>query len=149
MVREYRQTPGEVPKVYVRDSGLLHALLAIADREALLDHPKVGASWEGFVLEDLLSRLAPGAGEAFFLRTHTGAELDLLIVRGRRRIGFEIKRTTAPAMTRSLYSAQETLQLDQLVLVHAGGETFELPGGAHAMAFDRLDPDLKSLGLIP
>ena len=134
------------PKVYVRDSGLLHALLAIADREALLDHPKVGASWEGFVLEDLLSRLAPGAGEAFFWRTHTGAELDLLIVRGRRRIGFEIKRTTAPAMTRSLYSAQETLRLDQLVLVHAGSETFKLPGGAHAMAFDRLDADLKSLG---
>lgn len=133
------------PKVYLRDSGLLHALLGLEDREALLGHPKVGASWEGFVLHELLFRLEPRPEEVFFWGTHAGAELDLLIVRGRRRIGFEIKRTTTPTTTRSLRAAQETLRLDRLEVVHAGSETFPLPGGVRALAFERLEADLDSL----
>lgn len=130
------------PKVYLRDSGLLHTLLGLVDREALLGHPKIGASWEGFVLQDLLSRLDLSEREAYFWATHAGAELDLLVVRGRTRIGFEIKRTSAPSVTRSMRAAQETLRLDRLDIVHAGTDTFPLGDGIRALAFARLDADL-------
>ncbi len=130
------------PKVYLADSGLLHALLGLPDRESLEGHPKVGASWEGFVVREILARLRSRPGEAYFWATHAGAELDLLVLRGARRLGFEIKRTTAPKLTASMRSAQETLRLDTLDLVHAGDHTFRLGEGMRAVAFSRLDQDL-------
>ena len=133
------------PKVYVADSGLLHGLLGLDTREDLEGHPKVGASWEGFVLQELLLRLGARQEEAFFWATHAGAELDLLIVRGNRRLGFEIKRTTSPRVTRSMRSAIESLRLDRLDIVHAGAQTFPLSEQVRALAFSRILKDLSPL----
>ena len=125
----------KAPRVYVADSGILHALLGLGSRDELFSHAKVGASWEGFVLEQVIRRLRARPEECFFWRTHTGAELDLLIVQGRRRLGFEIKRTTAPSVTPSMRSALRDLDLDTLTVVHAGQHTFALDRGVRALAF--------------
>ena len=95
------------PKVYLSDSGLLHSLLDIQNRKDLEEHPKVGASWEGFIIREVIRRLGAKQEECYFWGTYSGAELDLLIVRGRHRYGFEIKRTTAPRTTRSLHAVQD------------------------------------------
>ena len=108
------------PKVYVRDSGLLHALLDIQDFRQLGGHPKRGASFEGFCIEQLIAQLGARDEDCHFWRTHTGAELDLLVVRGGRRHGFEIKHTAAPRVTPSMQSALSDLRLDSLTVVHAG-----------------------------
>ena len=133
------------PKVYVADSGLLHALLnlrAMADLEA---HPKAGASWEGFVIDQLARRLGAETNECFFWATHAGAELDLLVVRGRTRLGFEIKRTSAPAMTRSMHIAMDNLKLQRLVVIHAGDHSFPLAERVRAVALRRLLDDIEPL----
>jgi hypothetical protein len=134
------------PKVYVTDTGLLHTLLGIDTREDLDGHPKVGASWESFVLQEVSIRLGARPEECFFWATHAGAELDLLVVRGQRRLGFEVKRTTSPAATRSMHSARESLHLDRLDLIHAGEHSFPLAEGVRAIAFGRLFEDLEPLG---
>jgi len=133
------------PKVYVSDSGLLHALLnlpTLADVEA---HPKLGSSWEGFVIDQLTRRLGVEDHECFFWATHAGAELDLLIVRGRTRLGFEIKRTSAPKLTRSAEIAFHDLQLDRLDIIHAGDHTFPLGATIRAVALGRLLDDIPRL----
>ena len=112
------------PRVYVRDSGLLHRLLAISSRLDLERHPKLGASWEGMVLEQLLTRF--GDASAAFWSTHGGAELDLRLEVHGRLIGFEIKRTDRPSATKSMHSALADLGLDHLVVVHAGEHRFAL-----------------------
>ncbi|MBM5811954.1 MAG: ATP-binding protein [Gammaproteobacteria bacterium] len=116
----------KAPKVYVTDSGLLHALLDVRDRPGLERHPKVGASWEGFVAHQICQHLGVQRDEQYFWRTATGAELDLLVVRGRERLGFEIKRTTAPAMTPAMRIALQDLRLSRLYLLHAGEHSFDL-----------------------
>lgn len=116
----------KAPKVYFRDSGLLHALLGIRTREGLLDHPRMGASWEGFALEQALHFTAADPWDAFFWRTQQGAELDLLIVRGRERLGFEFKRARSPGMTPSMRIAIQDLRLTRLLVVHAGPERYSL-----------------------
>lgn len=126
------------PRVYVHDTGLLHALLGIGDADDLAGHPKVGASWEGFVLAELVTQLGARPEEVFFWATHAGAELDLLVVRGRQRRGFEIKRTTSPRTTRSMHTAREVLGLDAIDVVHAGEVTFPMAEGIRAVAFGRL-----------
>jgi hypothetical protein len=133
------------PKVYIRDPGILHALLGIETREDLLSHPKVGASWEGFVLTQIVSRLGARPEEVFFWATHAGAELDLLVVRGTRRLGFEIKRTSAPASTRAMHAARESLGLDRIDVIHAGEHTFPLGPGLRAVAFGRLFEDVEAM----
>ncbi len=133
------------PKLYLRDSGLLHALLGIADLEHLLVHPALGASWEGFVLGQLAARLGAGWRDCYFWATQQGAELDLLVFDGARRLGFEIKRTSAPGVTKSMRSALETLKLDRLDVVHAGRETFPLDEKIRAVAFARLLEDVPPL----
>ena len=90
------------PKVYVRDTGLLHQLLGLETQASLLRHPKLGASWEGFARTAVEARLGARRDESIFYATHGGAELDLLVVRGRRRLGFEFKRTVAPELTKSM-----------------------------------------------
>ena len=135
----------KAPKVYIADTGLLHTLLGIETRDDLEGHPKSGASWEGFVLRELVNHLGARPEESFFWATHAGAELDLLVVRGRRRMGFEIKRTTAPKLTRSMHAARESLRLDRLHVIHAGQATFPLADGAVAVAFDRIREDLEPL----
>ena len=132
------------PKVFVEDSGLLHALLGIESGADLARHPKVGASWEGFVIKEIVERLNAGTEECFFWATHTGAELDLLIVSGQRRLGFEVKRTSAPRLTRSMSSVLEDLDLERLDVIHAGERTFPLAAKVRAVAagelLDRLEP---------
>lgn len=125
----------KAPKVYLADSGLLHTLLGIADQDALEAHPKVGASWEGFVIRELLERFAIVPEEAYYWATYAGAELDLLILRGARRWGIEIKRTTAPKLAPSMRSAQESLRLDGLFVIHAGAHAFPLAPGIEAVPF--------------
>lgn len=124
----------KAPKVYVADTGLLHSLLGIGEREALLAHPKCGASWEGFVLREVIRRTGAKRGEAFFWGVHGGAELDLLILQEGRRLGFEIKLTKSPQVTASMRSSKETLALDHLyVMCHGEGEPWPLTEGATAV----------------
>jgi len=127
------------PKVYVVDAGMLHGLLGIESERDLLMHPKVGASWEGFIIEDLISRFELQRGEAYFWATHAGAELDLLVMRRGRRVGFEVKRTVAPVLTRSMRAAREDLRLDQLYVIHAGDDSFALAEKVDAVAFRSID----------
>ncbi len=114
----------KAPKVYVRDTGLLHSLLGIPGEDELLGHPKVGASFEGFVVEQLLDAL--DTLDAYYWATHAGAELDLLVLRGARRYGFECKLADAPGTTRSMRVALEDLRLDHLWVVYPGDETYVL-----------------------
>ena len=114
----------KAPRVYVRDSGLLHRLLGIGTRLDLERHPKLGSSWEGMVLEQLLARF--GGAAAAFWSTHSGAELDLRLEIGGRVIGFEIKRTDRPSTTKSMHNAIADLELDRLVIAHAGTHRFDL-----------------------
>jgi predicted AAA+ superfamily ATPase len=112
----------KAPKIYLRDSGILHSLLQIADLHAIQGHPKLGASWEGFALEQLLTLL--DTRDAYFWATHSGAELDLLVFRGGKRYGFEFKYADAPAMTRSMHIALEDLRLDRLWVIHPGEKSW-------------------------
>src|SRR5207244_1271939 len=112
------------PKVYVRDSGLLHALLGIGDRRGLELHPKVGASWEGFAVEEVLKALRPD--EAYYWATHQGAEIDLLLFKSGRRIGVECKRMDAPTLTPSMRIALNDLKLDRLIVVYPGDRWYAL-----------------------
>ena len=121
------------PKVYLSDSGLLHALLDLGDRVAMERHPVLGASWEGFVLAQLTAVTGVRPDQRYFWATHAGAELDLLIVRGSKRIGMEIKRTVTPRLTPSLRSAISTLRLDRAYVVHTGEHTFPLADGVEAV----------------
>ncbi|MDY0002333.1 MAG: ATP-binding protein [Polyangia bacterium] len=133
------------PRVYVRDTGLLHGLLGIEDFHGLVGHPKVGASWEGFVMAELMTHLGALPQEGYFWATHAGAELDLLVVRGERRRGFEIKRTTSPTTTRSMHLARASLGLRQIEVIHAGEHTFPLTEEIRAVAFTRLTNDVEPL----
>jgi predicted AAA+ superfamily ATPase len=133
------------PKIYLADSGLLHTLLGIKNQTDLEGHPKLGASWEGFVIGQIVERLGARPEECFFWATHQAAELDLLVVRGRKRLGFEIKRTTAPSTTKSMRVASADLRLDELNVVHAGPHTFPLSDGVQAVAAGRLLEDVAPL----
>lgn len=135
----------KAPKIYLTDTGLLHALLGIRTREDLLGHPKVGASWEGFVIQEILSHLDAEPGESYFWGLHTGAELDLLVRRGNVKLGFEIKLTSSPRITPSMRSAKENLGLDELVVVFAGDDSFPLTQGIRAVGFRRLRTDVPAL----
>ena len=133
------------PKVYIGDSGLLHALLGLASREDVVSHPKVGASWEGFVVGQIVHLLGTAPEQCFHWSTHSGAELDLLVLSGNRRYGFEVKRTEAPRLTASMRSAYETLRLDRLDVVHAGAERFALAKGIRALPASQLAKTLRPL----
>jgi predicted AAA+ superfamily ATPase len=106
------------PKIYLRDTGLLHQALGIADPISLLLHPRCGASWEGFAVDQILRIAQPDS--AWFWATHGGAELDLLLIKGGRRVGVEIKRSDAPRMTASMHTALADLSLDALYVVYPG-----------------------------
>jgi uncharacterized protein len=135
----------KAPKIYIADSGMLHTLLGLRTLKDLEGHPKVGASWEGFVLEQVIRHLAARVDECFFWATHGGAALDLLVVRGQRRMGFEIKRTTSPKITPSMRYALSDLHLRSLDVIHAGETTFPMDKKIRAVAFRRLLQDIKPL----
>lgn len=124
----------KAPKVYVADTGLLHSLLGIGTSDDLLAHPKCGASWEGLMVREIIHRTEAKRGEAFFWGVHAGAELDLLILKDGRRLGFEIKLTKSPRVTASMHSAIQTLALDHLyVMCHGMGEPWPLAQGVSAV----------------
>jgi predicted AAA+ superfamily ATPase len=130
------------PKVYVRDSGLLHALLGVPDMVALQGHPKLGASWEGFCLEQILQ--VCGDRNAYFWGTHGGAELDLLLLHGGRRLGFEFKFSDQPRTTKSMRTALQDLALEHLYVVHPGEHEFPLAEAITATPLSRLIERLKA-----
>ena len=131
------------PKVYLRDSGLLHELLGIPSFSALEAHPKLGASWEGFALEEVL-RVA-GDREAYFWNTQGGAELDLLLFLNGRRLGFEFKYADAPSVTRSLNVARADLKLKHAFIVHPGTKSYPLNDWAEAVAIGELRSRVEEL----
>ncbi len=132
-------------KIYVADTGLLHTLLGVETARDLAGHPKVGASWEGFALEQVLRQLKANPEECHFWSVHGGPELDLLVVRGKRRRGYEFKRTDAPRVTRSMRSAMELLRLDSLDVVHVGRDTFPMAEGIRAVAGRQILAEVEPL----
>lgn len=138
------------PKVYVRDSGLLHQLLGLGTEKALLSHPKQGASWEGFVIEQVLA--AEPHDDAWFWATHQGAEIDLLLRRGDRMLGIECKRADAPRITRSIRTALTDLELERVVVIYPGARRYALSQQVEAVPLaslaepGRLFPDSGAQG---
>ena len=132
----------KAPKIYLRDTGILHALLGVSDMRSLDSHPKSGASWEGLILESIIDRLGLPDEHAHFWAAHAGGELDLVLRHGSKRMGVEIKRTTAPKVTRSMQTARRVLDLTELVVVHAGRDSYRLAGDIRAVAASRMDTDL-------
>ncbi|HEY6770618.1 MAG TPA: ATP-binding protein [Candidatus Sulfotelmatobacter sp.] len=114
----------KAPKVYVRDSGLLHSLLGITNHRDLENHPKVGASWEGYAVEEVLKSFRPD--EAYYWATYNGAELDLLLFKNGRRIGIECKRADAPTLSQSMRIALTDLKLDHLYVLYPGDKPYTL-----------------------
>ena len=133
------------PKVYLADSGILHTLLGLDSREDLLEHPKVGASWEGFAIGEVAAHLGASPEECFFWKLHSGAELDLLIRRGNIRRGFELKLTSSPRVTPSMRAAVESLGLEELIVIHAGTESYPLAPHIRAVALTRLRGEVEPL----
>jgi predicted AAA+ superfamily ATPase len=131
------------PKVYVRDVGLLHALLDLETQPRLLGHPKAGASWEGFAIEQVLALLR--AREAYFWRTHQGAELDLLVMHHGKRFGFEMKMGDAPTATKSMRIALDDLRLAKLLVIYAGKQSYPIDEKIQVISILDLPAQLAAL----
>jgi predicted AAA+ superfamily ATPase len=136
----------KTPKVFLRDPGLLHALLGIGTPGELRERPQVGASFEGFVVEQAIHATGAAPHEIFHWATPQGAELDLLLVRGERRIGIEAKCTEAPVVTRSMEIARKDLGLTRLWVVHQGSLRFTMRPGIEALPIERIGEIAKELG---
>ena len=128
----------KAPKVYLRDSGMLHALLGINSPGELRERPQVGASFEGFVVEQVIHASGALPHETYHWATPQGAELDLLLVRGNRRIGIEVKCTESPVVTRSMEIAMKDLRLQKLWLIHRGDMRFTMRPGIEALPVAQL-----------
>lgn len=124
------------PKVYIRDTGIFHALLNIKNHAELLIHPKLGASWESFALEQLITAHQAQTEDCYFWASHQGAELDLLITKDNQRLGFEIKYTSAPKLTKSMQVAMDDLALDKMVVIYPGHTNYPLSNNITAVGFD-------------
>jgi uncharacterized protein len=116
----------KAPKIYFRDSGIMHSLLNISAFKDLQNFPQLGASWEGFALEEVIRNQNVDAEDCYFWATHSGAELDLLIVKGQKRVGFEFKYSDSPKVTKSMQIAFDDLHLDNLYLIYPGKDSFRL-----------------------
>ena len=127
----------KTPKIYFRDSGIFHTLLGVSKREDLLSHPKLGFSWEGFVLEEIIRHHHVALGEAYFWAVHSQGELDLLIVKQGKRLGFEIKYTDSPKVTKSMRMAKESLKLDRLTVIIPGKGDFPLTKEIRAVGIEK------------
>lgn len=137
----------KAPKVYVRDTGLLHALLGLPSFASLEGHPKLGASWEGFALEQVL-RLT-GDREAYFWATHAGAELDLLVNWRGKRWGFEFKYSDAPAMTKSMHVALEDLKVERIFAVYPGKDAYPMHEKVEALPLVQLHKRMGQIAGVP
>jgi len=126
----------KAPKIYIRDTGLLHLLLGIRDENDLLSNPKCGASWEGYVIEETIKALEPD--EAYFWATHAGAEIDLVMVKDGRLLGVECKRVDAPRLTPSMRIARDELRLEQVAVIYPGSRRYSLADGVSAVPFQAI-----------
>ncbi len=126
----------KAPKVYLSDTGLLHALLGVKDDEDLMGHPKSGASWEGFAMQEVVRITGAAWEDCYFWATHRGSELDLLMFQGGRRTGIEFKRSSTPSMTRSMHTALADLKLDRLVVVFPGEARFRVHDRVEAVGLE-------------
>lgn len=132
------------PKTYLRDSGITHALLGLGSREALLAHPVLGGSWEGFVIEQILA--ASRCFEPSFYRTAAGAEIDLVLERGETRVAIEIKRTSAPSIPAGFRIACDDIRATHRLVVHAGSYAFKLDAQTSAVPIEACLRDLAKMG---
>ncbi|MFG6442860.1 ATP-binding protein [Roseateles sp. LKC17W] len=132
------------PKVYVRDSGLVHALLGIADLDALQGHPIVGASWEGFVIEQIAAALPQGAQLGYY-RTAAGTEMDVVVSHGQRTLGFEIKFSMAPTVTKGFWTAIADLKLDAAFVVAPVERAYPLKAGVEVIGVHGIAEALATL----
>lgn len=137
----------KAPKVYLRDSGLLHTLLGLRDRLQVQSHPKLGFSWEGFALDQLI-RIANAENDAFFYRTYAGAELDLLLVRGGKKYGFEFKYEDAPRTTKSMRVFAADLGLAKLLVVYPGTRAYPLAEGIEALPLAGAQEAMRAQGVV-
>jgi len=126
----------KTPKIYFNDTGLLHALLGIRTMQDLLAHPKYGASWEGFVIEEVIRSLEPD--EVYFWATHQGAEIDLIVLKRGKKYGVEIKRADAPTMTSSMRNALEDLKLQRIAVIYPGKKRYSLHKKVDVIPFDAI-----------
>lgn len=131
------------PKLYLRDSGLLHHLLGIRTEKELLTHPKLGASWEGYVVEEVIRSLEPD--EQYFWATHNGAEIDLILRKDGKKYGVECKRTDAPKLTPSMRTAIEQLKLSQVSVIYPGTQLYELAPRILAVPFRSVVNGMKEV----
>ena len=116
----------KTPKIYFRDSGIFHTLSEITDYKSLLHHPKLGASWEGFAMEEIIRQTGAEPEECFFWGVHNSTELDLLILKDGKRLGFEFKFSDAPKLTSSMQTALTDLNLDELSVIYPGTKSYKL-----------------------
>lgn len=135
----------KAPKIYFRDTGLLHQLLGIRTEKELLGHPKSGASWEGYVIEETIKAIEPD--EAYYWATHGGAEIDLVLVKQGRMLGVECKRIDAPRITPSMRTALEELNLEQIAVVYPGAKRYSLGDRVAAVPLETVADGMK--GLFP
>jgi predicted AAA+ superfamily ATPase len=131
------------PKVFLQDCGLLHSLLEIRDHRTLLGHPKLGASWEGFALDQIIRHLQ--IGTPYFWATHAGAELDLLVTIEGRRYGFECKYHDAPGASRSMHIALAELQLEHLFVIYPGSKAYPLQERISVVPLSRMETCRKTI----
>lgn len=124
------------PKIYFRDTGLLHYFLGIKSEQELRLHPRLGASWEGYVIEEVVKAARPD--EVFFWAVHSGAELDLLLIKDGKRIGVECKRMDAPKLTPSMRTAMKDLELERLVVVYPGSQPYSLAEGISVLPLSKI-----------
>lgn len=125
------------PKVYFRDSGIYHALLGIEDKMQLNVYPRLGASWEGFAIEEIIRQTQATSDECYFWATQNGAELDLLIVKNGKKIGYEVKHSDAPKTRKSMWIALEDLKLDHLYIVYPGSQNFPMDEKISALGINK------------
>lgn len=130
------------PKVYLTDTGLLHYLLGLRGTEDVQSHPKLGASFEGFAMQQVVQALSAEPEECYFWQLHSGAELDLLIVRGQQRLGFEFKHSSTPRTTRSMHAAVDSLGLERLDVVYVGDQVFPIGERIRAVGIERVVHEL-------
>jgi len=128
----------KTPKIYFRDSGIYHSLLGLNNKESLVISPKIGASWEGFALEQIIRYYNAEPEECYFWSSHNIAEIDLLIFKNGKRIGFEIKYTDTPKITQSMKISLEDLKLDQIKVIFPGNINFRLSEKIEAVGFETL-----------
>ncbi|MBM4083073.1 MAG: ATP-binding protein, partial [Planctomycetes bacterium] len=140
-----RKRQVKAPKVYLRDTGLLHQLLGIRSERDLLTHPKCGASWDGYAIEETIKAVEPD--EVYFWATHSGAEVDLVLLKDGQMLGVECKRVDAPRFTPSMRVAMEDLKLKQIAVVYPGPRRYPLAENIHAVPLDALVDGMA--GLFP